>query len=138
MIKTIVVSFLAALALSPIQLAQAQQQRVYRVGVILEGGPYYMVVDGLKDGLKELGLSEGKQYVLEIRDVKGDLKATEEAARSLEQVKVDLICTFATSVTIAAKRATAEVPVLFVIGGDPVVNGLVEGFAKPGGRLVGA
>jgi putative ABC transport system substrate-binding protein len=137
MIKAIVVSFLAALALGPVQLAQAQQQKVYRVGVILEGGPYYTVVDGLKDGLKELGLSADKQYVLEIRDVKGDLKATEEAARSLEQVKVDLICTFATSVTIATKRATAEVPVLFVIGGDPVVYGLVEGFAKPGGRLTG-
>jgi putative ABC transport system substrate-binding protein len=79
--------------------AQAQQAKVYRVGVIHEGGPYTLVVDGLKDGLKELGFAEGKQYVLEIRDLKGDRKATEEAARDLEREKVDLIYSVATSVT---------------------------------------
>ena len=56
------------------------------------GGPYTVVVDGLKDGLKELGLAEGKHYVLEIRNLKGDRKAAEEAASSLERGKVDLIC----------------------------------------------
>jgi hypothetical protein len=64
--------------------AQVQQPRVYRVGVVLEGGPYYAAVDGLKDGLKELGIVEGKEYLLEIRDPKGDLRAAEAAARSLE------------------------------------------------------
>ncbi len=43
----------------------------------------------------------------------------------------------ATSVTSAAKRATTEVPIVFVIGGDPVVAGLIDSFAKPGGRLTG-
>jgi putative ABC transport system substrate-binding protein len=40
--------------------AQAQQAKVYRVGVIHEGGPYYVGVDGLKEGLRELGFAEGK------------------------------------------------------------------------------
>ena len=131
------VAFLAALVWGCFSFAQAQQAKVYRVGVVHEGGPYTVVVDGLKDGLKELGLAEGKHYVLEIRNLKGDRKAAEEAARSLELGKVDLICTMATSVTIAAKRATSEIPILFVIGGDPVITGLVESFAKPGGRLTG-
>ena len=43
-----------------VQLAEAQQGKVYRVGVILEGGPYYAQVDGLKDGLKELGFDRGQ------------------------------------------------------------------------------
>ena len=63
---------------------EAQQARVYRIGVILQGGPYYAAIDGLRDGLRELGLEEGKQFVLHVRDTKGDLKSVEAAARSLE------------------------------------------------------
>jgi hypothetical protein len=120
-----------------VQLAEAQQATVYRVGVVLEGGPNYAEVAGLKDGLKELGFAEGKQYVLEIRDLKGDRKAVEAAARSLEREKVNLIYSLSTFVTTAVKRATTEVPIVFAIGSDPVVAGLVESFAKPGGRLTG-
>jgi putative ABC transport system substrate-binding protein len=117
--------------------AQAQQPKVYRVGVLLPGEAWYEIIDGLRAGLRELGLEEGKQFVLEIRDTKGDLKAEEEAARNLEQEKVNLIYATRTSVTIAAKRATADIPIVFCAGTDPVVLGLVESFAKPGGRLTG-
>jgi len=86
--------------------AEAQQARVYPVGVVLEGGPYFAAIDGLRDGLKELGLEEGKQFVLHVRDTKGDLKAVEAAARGLEAEKVDLIYAVTTSVTLATKRAT--------------------------------
>ena len=58
-----------------VPLAEAQQAKVYCVGFIFEGGSFSKVVDGLKDGLKELGFQEGKRYVLEIRDLKGDRKA---------------------------------------------------------------
>jgi putative ABC transport system substrate-binding protein len=94
-------------------------------------------IDGLRVGLRELGLEEGKQFILAIRDTKGDAKAAEEAARNLEQEKVNLIYTTQTSVTIAAKRATADIPIVFSAAADPVVLGLVESFAKPGGRLTG-
>src|SRR5258705_10295949 len=136
--KKIIFPLFAILFLASVHLVQAQQAKVYRVGVILEGGPYYAAVDGLKDGLKELGFAQGKQYVLEIRDLKGDRRAAEAAARSLERDKVDLIYTVATSVTTEVKRATTEVPIVFAVGSDPVVAGLVESFAKPGGRPTAA
>src|SRR5262245_42973586 len=117
--------------------AEAQQPKVYRVGVLLPGDAWYVIIDGLRIGLKELGLEEGKQFVLEIRDTKSDMNAAEEAARNLEQEKVNLIYTTRTSVTIAAQRATADIPIVFCAGTDPVVLGLVESFAKPGGRLTG-
>jgi putative ABC transport system substrate-binding protein len=117
--------------------AEAQQPKVYRVGVLLPGAHWYEIIDGLRAGLKELGLEEGKQFVLEIRDTKGDLKAAETAARNLEQEKVNLIYTTRTSVTIAAKRVTTDMPIVFSAGADPVILGLVESFAKPGGRLTG-
>ena len=75
MSKNIVAPWIVALVLASAHLAQAQQAKLYRVGVILEGGPYYAVIDGLKDGLRELGFEERKHFVLEIRDLKGDRKA---------------------------------------------------------------
>ena len=110
---------------------------VHRVGIIHLSGYHGVVVDGLRQGLRELGLEEGKHFVLDIRDTQGDLKAVEGAARALERENVDLIYTATTSVTIAAKRATARVPIVFYVGADPVAAGLVESFAKPGGRLTG-
>ena len=135
--KKISAFLLATMLLAAVPLAEAQQRKVDRVGVILPGGVFYETIDGLRVGLKQLGLEEGKQFVLEIRDTKGDLKAAEEAARNLQQEKVDLIFATATSVTLAAKRATADIPIVFCAGADPVVLGLVESFAKPGGRFVG-
>lgn len=130
-------SVVGLLAVPLSAFAQTQQARVYRVGVIHEGGPYYAGVDGLKEGLKELGFTEGKDYVLQTRDLRGDRNAAEEAARSLEREKVDLIYTEASSVTLAVKRATIEVPIVFAVGSDPIADGLVESYAKPGGRLTG-
>ena len=125
-----------ALLAAPL-LVWAQQPRIYRVGVIHQGGSYNAALDGLRDGLKELGLEEGKQYVFHLRDAQGDLAAVEALARSLEAEKVDLVCTFATSTTLKTKDATKSVPIVFYVGTDPVKLGLVESFRKPGGRLTG-
>ena len=117
--------------------AEAQQVRIYRVGVILQGGPYLGAMDGLRKGLAELELEEGKQVVLHVRDCKGDLKVVEQAARDLEREKVDLIYSLGTSVTLVVKRATKTVPIVFNAGSDPVAFGFIESFRKPGGRLTG-
>jgi putative ABC transport system substrate-binding protein len=137
--KKKLVSFaLAALLLVGGLPVQAQQQKAPpRIGVLLQGGPWYDAVDGLRRGLKELGLEEGKQFVLDIRDAKGDPKAVEEAARNLERDKVKLIYAVATSVVTTAKQVTTDTPIVFVAGTDPVAMGLVESFGKPGGRLTG-
>jgi len=127
---------LGALLAAP-RAAEAQQGRVYRVGVIHQGGPYSAAIDGLRDGLRELGLEEGKQFVLHVRDGKGDLKSVEATARDLEREPVDLIYAVTASVSVLAKRATKSVPIVFYVGTDPVPLGLVENFRKPGGRLTG-
>ena len=128
---------LAALLLVGGLPVQAQQQKVYRIGVLFPGGPLSETIDGLRKGLKELGFEEGKQFTLSIRDTKGDAKAAADAARTFEQEKVNLIYAIASSVIVAAKEATQNVPIVFSIGTDPVAMGLVSDFAKPGGRLTG-
>src|SRR5262249_12185381 len=127
-------AIIAAVLLS-MHLAGAQE--VQRVGVILQGGDWYAVVDGLRDGLNQLGLVEGKQFLLDIRDTRGDLKTVEATVKNLEQQKVKLIYTASTSVSVAAKRATQSIPMVFVAGTDPVTVNLVESIAAPGGRLTG-
>jgi putative ABC transport system substrate-binding protein len=117
--------------------AEAQQPKIYRIGVLVPGEAWYEIVDGLRLGLRELGLEERKQFILAIRDWKGDLKAAEQAARNLEQEKVNLIYTTSSNSTLAAKRTTADIPIVFCAATDPVVLGLIESFANPGGRLTG-
>jgi putative tryptophan/tyrosine transport system substrate-binding protein len=134
--KSSILAVGAAFLLSVTQV-RAQQSKVHRIGVLLPGGALYETVDGLKAGLRELGLEEGKQFTLTIGDTKGDVKAAAEAARNFEQEKVSLIYALATSVITAAKAATADVPIVFCVGSDPVTGGLVDSFAKPGGRLTG-
>src|SRR3972149_2500567 len=137
MIRRIVVYLLTTALLSIVPFVEAQQPKVHRIGVILPGGPLYESIEGLKAGLKELGLEEGKQFSLTIRDTKGDTKIAEEAARSFEREKVNLLYALSTPVITAAKAATQNVPIVFCIGSDPVTGGLVDSFAKPGGRLTG-
>src|SRR5262249_28559548 len=124
----------AAIAVHP---ATAQGAGAKRVGIILEGGSWYGVGEGLREGLNQSGYVEGKQYVLDIHDTHGDLKAAEEAARNLEEQKVQLIYTAATSVSLAAKQATTRTPIVFYAGTDPVVVKLVDSIPRPGGRLTG-
>jgi len=109
------------------------------VGIIYLSGHHQVVVDGLRQGLREQGLEEGKHVVLDSREIQGDLylKAAEEAAKDLERGNVNLIYTVTTHVTTAAKRATAQIPLVFYVGADPVAVGLVESLATPGGRLTG-
>src|SRR5262245_3530678 len=69
--------------------AEAQQAKVYRIGVPIPSDTWYETIDGLRVGLKELGLEEGKQFALAIRDWKGDAKAAEEAAKQCKMLLSD-------------------------------------------------
>lgn len=135
--RTFLGTLAGTLFAAPVVSRGQQTGKVYRVGVVLEGGPYHAAIDGLKDGLRESGFDEGARYVLDIRDTKGNLEAIAGEAKDLENGKVDLIYAIATSVTKAVQGATTTVPIVFYAGSDPVDNGLVTSLAKPGGRLTG-
>jgi len=128
--------FVVGICTLALPVAAGAQARLYRVGIVHRGGPYAAAIDGLRDGLKDLRMSEGAQYVLHVR-ASAIVKGVESAAAALEQEKVDVIFSVATSTTIAVKRATKSVPIVFYSGTDPVRAGLIENFSKPGGRLTG-
>jgi putative tryptophan/tyrosine transport system substrate-binding protein len=108
------------------------------VGVVYQGGPYEVSIEGLREGLKAAGLEEGRDIALLLRNVRGDAAASEAAARSLERdEKVHVIVAIGTTTALAAQRGTKEVPIVFAAGSDPITAGLVASIAKPGGRLTG-
>ena len=84
---------MATVLLSPVSGAAAQPEEnpAHRGDPL--GGVLATVVDGLRAGLKEFGLQEGKQFVLDIEDLKGDAKGVENVAKKFEQDKVKLIFT---------------------------------------------
>ena len=128
---------LAAGALAAPLGARAQAKGVPRVGVILYSDAYAPVVEGLRAGLKALGAVEGRHFVIDTRDGKGDVKAIEAAARVFERERAALIYSVPTSATTVVMRATTEIPVVFCVGTDPIATGFVQSYAKPGGRLTG-
>lgn len=135
--RKIAAFLLALIGLLSLCTSYAQQSKVYRIGIVRQGGPDHAAVEGLREGLKELGFAEGRDYVLEGRDLEGDPNGIQTAAAELERQKVDLIYSISTSVTIGVKRATTKTPIVFAVGSDPAAAGLVESFAKPSGRLTG-
>ena len=70
-------------------------------------------------------------------DTKSDLKLVEDAAKTFEQEKINLIYAVTTSVVTPVKNVTSQIPIVFSVGSDPVASGLVQSFGKPGGRMTG-
>ena len=134
--KTRIALLMFALFVLLPRFADGQSAKPQRIGIIHPGGSQHETVDGLRQGLKELGWTEDK-IVLDIRDVKGDAAAAEKEATALEKENVRLLLALTTPVITKVVTATNTVPIVFCIGSDPVTGGLVDSFAKPGGRLTG-
>ena len=116
---------LAALLLVGPLAAEAQPfRRPSRIGVINEAfAATHPTVEGLKGGLREAGLAEGRDVTFDIRFTEGDAQATRAAAAALVKGGVDLIVTSQDGPTQAAKDATKTVPIVFTLVGDPVASG---------------
>lgn len=125
---------LAAAALAPARAAASP----YRVGVIIEAATAgHPVIEGLKEGLRDLGFLEGRDIVYEVHFTRGKPEASAAAAETLARSGVDLIFTGGEAATQAAKKATQQIPVVFALVGDPVTTQLVATLPFPGGNLTG-
>jgi putative ABC transport system substrate-binding protein len=87
--------------------------------------------------LRELGWVEGRTVAVEYRWAEGRAERAAEIAAEFVRLKVDVIVTYATPPTLAAKQATSAIPIVFAIAGDPVGTGLVASLARPGGNVTG-
>ena len=121
-------------------LARAQQpSRVPTIGFLGAAsreiaGPW---VSAFVKRLHELGWDEGRNVTIEYRWAEASSQRYREIATELSSRKVDVIVTWASAPTLAAKRATTTIPIVFAAQMDPVGAGVVASLARPGGNVTG-
>ena len=87
--------------------------------------------------LRELGWIEGRTVVIDYRWAEGRSERVADIAAEFVQDKVDLIFATGTEAALAAKKATALIPIVFPVAGDPLGSGMVASLARPGGNVTG-
>jgi putative ABC transport system substrate-binding protein len=125
---TITLVLAAAVTIAPARSAN----KPFRVG-FLTASPD----ERFQQSLKELGYVEGRDVIIEMRDIEGKYELLDKMALDLVRMKVDVIVAAFPAAVLSAKRATATIPIVMVNTPDPVQLGLVSSLARPGGNITG-
>ena len=133
------VAFVIAFALCG-AVAEAQQTgKIFRIGFLdpSTASGSAVLVDAFRQELSKLGWIEGKNITIEYRFAEQKRERLSELAADLVRLKVDLIVATGTPSALAAKKATATIPIVMTSAADPVAVGLVASLARPGGNVTG-
>ena len=117
----------------PRALRAQQQTKIPRIGII-DDSPRW---NALRHGLRDLGYLEGQNIAFDYAYGDGVPERLAEAAAQLVRRPVDVIATYGTAASFAAKQATTTIPIVMISVGDPVRAGLVASLAYPGGNVTG-
>jgi putative ABC transport system substrate-binding protein len=134
------ISFLAGTAVSWPLVARAQQTAMPIVGFLSSRSPRESEIHtaAFRRGLSETGFVEGQNVAIVYRWAEGHYERLSALASELVGLRVSVILAGGGAPSaLAAKAATATIPVVFVMGDDPVKQGLVASFNRPGGNLTG-
>jgi putative ABC transport system substrate-binding protein len=117
--------------------ARAQPAKLPTVGLLVPGthASFGQRIAAYTQRLRELGWIEGRTIATEYRWA--EAQRFDEILNEFVRLKVDVIFTAGTPPTIAAQKATSNIPIVFVAAGDPVGSGLVASLARPGGNITG-
>jgi len=113
------------------------QPSVYRVGFLWGLPPIAEWVAAFEQGLAELGWISGQNIVIEHRSADGHFDRLPALTAELVADKANLIVALSAPETAAAKKVVGNLPIVFVVHGDPVFTGDIESLAHPGGNITG-
>ena len=123
---------------APLAAAAQQAGKVPRIGFLFFGPPGpSQELDAFRQGLRERGYTEGQNIVIEYRFASGRVERLPELATELARLGPDVLVTPGTPASLAAKRATSTIPIVFAGVADAVGAGLVANLARPGGNITG-
>ena len=128
----------AGVTTTPLVAEGQPPARVYRIGFLAFSAPDASLDGAFRRGLHDQGYIEGRNLVIEYRSAEGQLGRLSDLAAELVALKVDLIVGASTPAALAAKRATATIPIVFPAAADAVGSGLVRSLARPGGNVTGS
>lgn len=120
--------------------AQPTAKAMPRVGIILSTGTSSEPspqLEAFKQGLQDLGYSDGKNITIERRYAEGNLDRIGPFVQEFVQQKIDVILAANNVAIRAAKQATKTIPIVMISSLDPVAAGYVNSFARPGGNITG-
>jgi putative ABC transport system substrate-binding protein len=119
--------------------ARAQQPAMPVVGLMMSGsaGVLRPAIAGFREGLKESGYVEGQNVAVEYRFAEGRFDRFPAFASELVRRKVAVLVATSNVGALAAKKTTANIPIVFSVGDDPVTTGLVVSLNRPGGNMTG-
>jgi putative tryptophan/tyrosine transport system substrate-binding protein len=119
--------------------ARAQQKAMPVVGYLSSLGQAVSVQfdDAFRRGLSQMGYVEGQNVSIEYRWITDSYDPLPAMAADLVQRQVAVICALRPPAVLAAKAATASIPIVFVTGADPIQFGFVASFNRPGGNISG-
>jgi putative ABC transport system substrate-binding protein len=118
--------------------ASAQQSGMPVIGYLSVRSSDNYLVEALRRGLRETGYIEGQNLAIEYRWATGQYDRMPAMAAELARRPVTVLVTAGGEpAALAAKAATSIIPIVFVIGGDPVKVGLVASYNRPGGNATG-
>src|SRR5713101_4387829 len=126
-----------SLTLAPLAAEAQPADKIPRIGFLGSKVAVPQNHAAFLQGLRDLGYVEGRNVVIEYRDLMGKYDRLPGLAADLVALKVDVIVVTSTPSTLAAKQATKTIPIVFTWAADPVGSGLVTSPARPGGNVTG-
>ena len=130
---------LVAIGAAPLTATAQQSDKVFRLGYLSQPtrASVEKGVQAFVRTLNALGWQEGRNLIIEYRWAEGDTERLPALAADLVRNKVDIIVAPAGAAALAAKKATATIPIVMIFPSDPVGTGLVASLARPGGNVTG-
>jgi len=136
--RRLIVAVVSTLLTASLDTDAQQAQKIPKVGYLAQGSPASTApfIEAFEKGLYDLGWVKGQNVAIEYRFAEGKAERHPDLAAEFVRMNVDLIVAPGPPAR-AVRDVTTTIPVVFLLGADPVAFGLVDSFARPGRNLTG-